>query len=704
MHVTTERTELYVSLSNSLLVLALLGGFSTAAIAKEQPVNKSDLIYGVNVVWGDSGTDDNWKSGDRAAKLAALMKEMGVTNTRLGIHWCGIEETRGTYKWARYDELLDFILSQGVKVVACISNPPTWSSGADDDPDVREVMARSNPGFLTVLPPQEKYLPDFRRWIAAVAKRYKGKITCYEIGNELDACPAPILIRDARGKVVDCRLGGDPDIYTKMLKICYEEIKKADPAVKVAICGLQGEDNTYFVQQIYAFGGGDSFDCVGMHPYHGKDTGIKWEWLEQMHDLMVRMGQPHKTFYLTEYGWNIAGPDDSEEDQKRDAEVLERTLVEMRNWPWIEQASLHTLNDWRTDESNPDSVTRMGACTWDLQKKQAFYAFQRAATGKSTAKGILDGQRQKVIESSGVPQLLTCESGEPVKVTVSVKNLSSQVVKGDVVCDKPEGWSVKPESDVLSIQPGETVRLPVTITPPADVGVGRYPVNCRIVGKEMYWLFQSTVGVPLRCSRLAVKPKIDGDLTGWTGDGVVVSKEGSDTKGVFRIGWDNDNFYFACEVRDVQAYQPYIGEWLWRADSVQLGFDPDREDRRWKVYGYEDSECCFALSERGVEAYRNHGSVELPIGLVFASFDAPVVARKPLKAAVVWKEGGYRYEIAIPWDEITPGKRPKVGGTMGLSVVINYDGPDHKRQALEWGGGIVGDKDPSQFVPVRFEE
>lgn len=318
-------------------------------------------------------------------KLLDAAKEIGATNVRIGVTWCVVEEKQGVYDWEKTDRRVDFLHDNGFELAACAANTPVWASGLD-----RETLAlveEKYSDFMTVLPCADEYLPALAKWCEEAARRYKGKIRYYEVGNEDDGCPAPIIVRDFNGKAVDVRMDGDPAIYTKRLKTCYEAIKRADPDARVSVSGLAASNSTGFLQQIYACGGRDYFDAVAIHPYSKLENGINWSWLEQTMDLLRYMSDSQKKLWLTEWGYGIN--DNDPEDIRKQAEAIEQVLLRMEKMECIEQASLHILNDWQSHESNPDSVQKMGLMSLDLQPRPAFYAFRRAANGEGELRDSL---------------------------------------------------------------------------------------------------------------------------------------------------------------------------------------------------------------------------------------------------------------------------------------------------------------------------
>jgi Bacterial Ig domain/Cellulase (glycosyl hydrolase family 5) len=148
--------------------------------------------------------------------------------------------------------------------------------------------------------------------VAAVAKHmaqaFPGVVGAWEIWNEQD---------EAKfwGKS-----GGDPAIYADLLRQTYPKVKAADPGAQVVMGGLTGNDYA-FLDQVYAAGGGGSFDVVSAHTdtacnvdgpdFYYRDTqnggrigqytflGVK-----EMRASMNAHGDNGKPIWLTEMGWS----------------------------------------------------------------------------------------------------------------------------------------------------------------------------------------------------------------------------------------------------------------------------------------------------------------------------------------------------------------------------------------------------------------
>lgn len=351
----------------------------------------SRFLFGVNVVWGDNGGSANWfrDNGATARQMAQLMKDAGVTNTRIGISWGDVERVRGRYDWSETDRLVRFVAEQGFAPVCVVAGTPDWA--LDNTPETRRLFRDRGVGNLAgARPPEPPFYADLGRFAYACAQRYGRQIKHWEFWNEPDGMGMPRVVKNAVGRPVDIRYGGDPKVYTELLKVFSRSVKRADPTARVAVGGLQVLQ-TDFLAGIYAGGGRPFFDAIALHPYRGGGP-LAFDWIDRCRDLVVRQGDATKTFWLTEWGWATSPGQRDGISELHQARLVRESLAAMRLRPFITQASYHTLNDWRTNESDPKSLVATGLCTRDLAPKPAYFAFREVAVGVQSA--VADNYRR----------------------------------------------------------------------------------------------------------------------------------------------------------------------------------------------------------------------------------------------------------------------------------------------------------------------
>ncbi|PIE36003.1 hypothetical protein CSA56_01680 [candidate division KSB3 bacterium] len=230
-------------------------------------------------------------------------------------------------------------------------------------------------------------------------------------------------------------------------------------------------------------------------------------------------------------------------------------------------------------------------------------------------------------------------------------------------------------------------------------------------------------GFAFRPAVKAVNPlRIDGQLDDW-GDAspVFVNPEGrlngltffakdyggtmqwsgpDDFSAAWQMMWDNDFLYIATRVYD-EHWEPQheLGP-FWNGDTFSLQIDPrpSRSDASiqpvprnlLEIHSFD-----IGLSQTGPHIRRKYPSLDKPAG--------------PLEhaaCAIQAMHDGLCYEIAIPWDELSP-LHPEAGDWMGVSLVWNEDDGHGRETSINWFGGAGGNglaREPRLMGDVHFVE
>ena len=196
------------------------------------------------------------------------------------------------WDWSHADLVIDHARQQGLHFIVRFDGVPDW--------------ARPPLTGHSLLTPQ--HYPDFARFAAAFARRYRGKVDAYVIWNEPN---------------VDYEWGyrkPDPAGYGELLRAVYPRLRQADPAVQVLAAALapNGEHSDKalsdldYLQQLYDSGARPYFDGLAAHAYgweHPPDEApapdqINFRRVELERQIMVHNGDAAKQVFITESGWN----------------------------------------------------------------------------------------------------------------------------------------------------------------------------------------------------------------------------------------------------------------------------------------------------------------------------------------------------------------------------------------------------------------
>ncbi|MGV9669291.1 cellulase family glycosylhydrolase [Gordonia sp. NPDC003504] len=268
-------------------------------------------------------------------KIAAL----GVTSVRVAIPWVSVEYLEGSYNWTQLDALVAAADARGMSIVATVTGTPFWAGNI--------VNGHFDPA-------------EYAEFVGAVATRYQGDISGYEIWNEPNAALFYNPI--------------DPVAYTEVLKAAYTAIKAADPAA-VVIAGVLGATVTTgatlnpitFVEQMYSSGAAGYFDALSFHPYQYLE-----EYTDNDHDdspasqiaairaLMAQYGDAAKKIWITEYGQPTGGT----HTQAEQATFIENFIEAWQNEANAGPIYIYSTRDTNTGSSNLEDNFGLYTTNW----------------------------------------------------------------------------------------------------------------------------------------------------------------------------------------------------------------------------------------------------------------------------------------------------------------------------------------------------
>ena len=122
-----------------------------------------------------------------------------------GTAWSQIELEPGVFKWDNLDGAVDNATSKGMTdILMVLGTTPEWNAKKVNEDDYPQPGAASAP----------KDLEAWDAWVTAVATRYQGRITGYQIWNEAN---------------LKNFFNGTPAQMAELTKTAYDIIKKNDP-------------------------------------------------------------------------------------------------------------------------------------------------------------------------------------------------------------------------------------------------------------------------------------------------------------------------------------------------------------------------------------------------------------------------------------------------------------------------------------------
>ncbi len=287
------------------------------------------------------------------------VQDLGFQWVKQNFSWRDIEPSqKDHYEWKLADDVVRRVGRRDrVKLLARIDRQPFWAQA---------------PGTAEMENAPPANLQDFGDFCHALAERYKGKIAAYQVWNE------PNLAREWGNQPPN------PAQYVELLKVCYENIKAADPEALVISAGLattgtysaEAMPDDLFVEQMYQSGAASYFDLLGVNapgykappemspdevaqnPAYGGQRFFAFRHVEDIRRIMEKYGDTDKQVAILEMGWTT-DPIHPEYawhavTEQQQADYLVRAYqYAYEHWtPWIGLMSMLTLAnpDWTEDD------------------------------------------------------------------------------------------------------------------------------------------------------------------------------------------------------------------------------------------------------------------------------------------------------------------------------------------------------------------
>ena len=220
----------------------------------------------------------------------------GIASTQ----WVALEQQKGRYDFSHLDRVTSLFGKYNVELLPVLGRvefviPPAGRKLNSQQPEwLIPLSTKQKPDLggwsrgRVIHPPKESW----RNYIRTVAERLAGKIQVYEIINE----PNLVLW---------------PKPYVEYLNIAKEEIRKADPAAKIAGFGLTSDFGTDASKWLKAAKGIEfpAIDIAGFHPYDSRTLGS----VNAADDDIARIRKRYpanmqlwntEVYYLYDFGYN----------------------------------------------------------------------------------------------------------------------------------------------------------------------------------------------------------------------------------------------------------------------------------------------------------------------------------------------------------------------------------------------------------------
>lgn len=204
--------------------------------------------------------------------------------------------------------------------------------------------------------------------------RYRGRITYWELGNEVNESEFWAVPRAASAAR-----------YARFLQHGYRGAKAGDPGALIVSAGLAGSDYNY-LQELYDAGARGYFDILGVHAYtQGKSPfavdrltpSRTFDGLAVMKATMERNGDLTKRIWVTEVGWHTSDADYHVSPELQARYTYDAYKRLFQDFPYVEALFVYTIRDTGADSSRPRD--NYGLVEHDFRSKPSFAAFRRAS-------------------------------------------------------------------------------------------------------------------------------------------------------------------------------------------------------------------------------------------------------------------------------------------------------------------------------------
>jgi hypothetical protein len=240
------------------------------------------------------------------------------------------------------DRIVEFYTQHGVRTMPILCYSSAWSGGTP--PIEPEERAR------------------FAEFVYRTVRRYRGRITAWEIWNEPNI---PTFWKPQPSA----------EAYSLLLQEAYSAAKAADPSCTV-VGGATCMADLNYIQDLHRFSAWNSMDVLSIHPYSMGGTAHQQR-LETILDILQELNRATKRpkpIWITEIGWTAEG----EHEETNQAISLFQTYC-LAAAKGVQRVFWFCLEDWSE---------KWGIITVDGQHKKAYTTLKRISQAVSGAKFI----------------------------------------------------------------------------------------------------------------------------------------------------------------------------------------------------------------------------------------------------------------------------------------------------------------------------
>jgi hypothetical protein len=174
----------------------------------------------------------------------------------------------------------------------------------------------------------------------------------------------------------------------------------------------------------------------------------------------------------------------------------------------------------------------------------------------------------------------------------------------------------------------------------------------------------------------------------------------ADFSAAWQMLWDDRFLYLAVKVFDDRIESVHALGSFWNGDTVSFQIDPLPDEADASILPQQRDLRAIHTFEMGLS---QQGPV---IRRLYATHSIMPDIMTTANLAIVPQADGLVYELALPWEALTPF-RPSLGSWLGVSLVFSEDDGDGRETQMNWFGGSNGNglaREPRLMGDVHLME
>jgi Glycosyl hydrolase catalytic core/Beta-galactosidase len=204
------------------------------------------------------------------------------------VRWADIEPQRGRWQFDRLDGYVKLAEQHGAEVNYVLGSPPAWASARPTEKCPYGLGCAAEPADLS----------DWETYVRTLARRYKGRIAVYELGNEPKFYASPEQFPGGF-------FSGPVEKMVAMGRIAQRVLREEDPHARLASPGFDG--GAKWMEMFLAAGGKSVIDILAYHFYAPDVPGFAQQ-VVTVRDAMARQGIASMPLWNTESGFEVDEP------------------------------------------------------------------------------------------------------------------------------------------------------------------------------------------------------------------------------------------------------------------------------------------------------------------------------------------------------------------------------------------------------------